>query len=105
MIELPDAKTGRRFVLLNAPALQVLATLPRLGSYVIAGASPDHPRADLNRPWVADRDAPGSRAFAFTTFDTPSPASVPASGSACCVYRKPKPGHSGGEDRQGSRVT
>jgi integrase len=59
MIELPDAKSGRRFVLLNAPALSVLAGLPRVGRYVIAGDDPDKPRADLNRPWTAIRASAG----------------------------------------------
>ena len=39
--------------MLNAPAMAVLATLPRLGAYVIAGDNPEKPRADLNRPWRA----------------------------------------------------
>jgi integrase len=38
---------------LNAPALDVLANLPRVGAYVIAGTDDDKPRADLNRPWRA----------------------------------------------------
>jgi integrase len=52
---LADAKAGKRHVLLSAPALAVLATLYRIriGSYVIAGDDPEHPRADLNRPWRA----------------------------------------------------
>jgi integrase len=52
---LEDAKTGKRYVLLSAPALAVLATLQRIriGSYVIAGDDPEQPRSDLNRPWRA----------------------------------------------------
>jgi integrase len=55
MLLLPDAKTGRRYVLLSAPAQAVLAGLLRirLGYYVIAGDDPDRPRHDLNRPWRA----------------------------------------------------
>ena len=37
LLFLPDSKTGRKTVVLNAPALTVLAELPRLGIYVIAG--------------------------------------------------------------------
>ncbi|MCZ8181901.1 MAG: tyrosine-type recombinase/integrase [Beijerinckiaceae bacterium] len=52
---LPDSKSGRKIVILNAPALDVLAKLPRLGRYVIAGESAgqenEKPRADLHRPW------------------------------------------------------
>ena len=48
VLALPDSKTGRKIVVLPAPAMEVLATLPRLGAYVIAGAHPDRPRSDLN---------------------------------------------------------
>jgi integrase len=40
-------------LVLNAPALGVLAHLPRAGSYLIAGDIPEKPRADLKRPWQA----------------------------------------------------
>jgi integrase len=33
--------------------MAVLAALPRLGAYVIAGDNPEKPRADLNKPWRA----------------------------------------------------
>lgn len=48
---LSDSKTGAKKVLLAAPALQVLAALPRMGRYVIAGANPNKPRSDIKRPW------------------------------------------------------
>lgn len=48
---LPDSKTGRKVVMLGAAALQVLASLPRVGRYVIPGNAPDRPRADLKKPW------------------------------------------------------
>ncbi|NGN44344.1 site-specific integrase [Mesorhizobium sp. CGMCC 1.15528] len=54
---LPDSKTGRKTVVLSTAARDVLASLPRIGQYVIAGESagmPDEkPRADLKRPWAA----------------------------------------------------
>jgi integrase len=52
---LADPKTGRRHVLLSAPAQAVLADLLRIriGDYVVAGDDPDRPRHDLNRPWRA----------------------------------------------------
>jgi integrase len=56
---LPDSKTGRKPVLLGAPALRVLADLPRVGPYVIAGDDPARPRADLKRPWDAIRKRAG----------------------------------------------
>jgi integrase len=51
LLLLPDSNTGRKTIILNAPALAILAELPRVGAYVIAGESPDAPRADLKRPW------------------------------------------------------
>jgi integrase len=53
LLLLPDSKTGKKTVTLNAPALQVLAGLPRIGTFVILGDDPERPRADLNRPWRA----------------------------------------------------
>jgi integrase len=50
---LPDSKTGRRTVMLNAPALAVLASLPRLGPYVVPADDPKRPRHDLKRVWSA----------------------------------------------------
>ncbi|CAN1517363.1 XerC Integrase [Rhabdaerophilaceae bacterium] len=55
MLVLPDSKTGRKVVILNAPALAVLAGVSKLGRYVIAsesvGQKDEKPRADLKRPW------------------------------------------------------
>jgi integrase len=51
LLFLPDSKTGRKTIVLNAPALAVLTALPRVGSYVILGDDPEKPRHDLNRPW------------------------------------------------------
>jgi integrase len=57
LLFLPDSKTGRKTLVLNAPAMAVLAELPRVGSYVIAGEAAgtdkEKPRADLKRPWAA----------------------------------------------------
>lgn len=57
LLLLPDSKTGRKTIILSAMSLAVLASLPRLGSYVIAGANAgskgEKPRADLKRPWAA----------------------------------------------------
>jgi integrase len=51
LLLLPDSKTGRKAVVLNAPALEVLTTLPRIGDFVILGDDPKKPRADLKKPW------------------------------------------------------
>jgi integrase len=53
LLFLSDSKTGRKTVILNAPALAVLAGIARLGSYVVPGDDPEQPRADLKRPWEA----------------------------------------------------
>lgn len=53
LLFLPRSKTGKKTVILNAPALAVLASLPRVGAFVIAGARMDAPRSDLKRPWDA----------------------------------------------------
>ncbi len=55
LLLLPDSKTGAKSIILNAPALAVLAGLDHVGGYVIAGQSAgqdgEKPRADLNKPW------------------------------------------------------
>ena len=51
MLFLPETKTGKRAVVLNAPALEILRNLERLSEYVIMGEKEGQPRADLNRPW------------------------------------------------------
>lgn len=53
MIFLPDSKTGRKPVVLNAPALAVLASIPRSGTCVFPGNDPSRPRHDLKRIWAA----------------------------------------------------
>src|ERR1700720_1439536 len=57
MLLLPDSKTGKKAIVLNAPAMDVLANLPRIGAYVIAGENAgtknERPRSDLKRPWQA----------------------------------------------------
>jgi integrase len=53
LVFLPDSKTGRTTVILNAPALSVLANVDRVGPYVVPGKDPEKPRADLKRPWQA----------------------------------------------------
>jgi integrase len=53
LLFLPDSKTGRKTIVLNAPALSLLADLNRIGPYVVPGDDPEKPRADLKRPWEA----------------------------------------------------
>jgi integrase len=53
LLLLPTSKTGKKTIVLNAPALAILNSLPQAGDYVIAGTFPDQPRADLKKPWKA----------------------------------------------------
>jgi integrase len=53
LLLLPDSKTGRKTIVLNRPALEILQTHPRNGSLVIVGTHPDRPRTDLKKPWSA----------------------------------------------------
>ena len=59
LLFLPKSKTGAKSIILNAPALDVLATLPRAGTFVIASGDPERPRADLQRPWARITAAAG----------------------------------------------
>ncbi|GGF66922.1 integrase [Azorhizobium oxalatiphilum] len=56
LLFLPDSKTGRKTIVLSDAASAVLAEVPKLGVYVIAGETaglPDErPRRDLKRPWA-----------------------------------------------------
>jgi integrase len=56
---LPDSKTGKKVIVLNAPALAVLNSLERIGPYVVAGEQLEKPRADLKRPWTLVRRRAG----------------------------------------------
>jgi integrase len=53
---LADSKTGQKTVLLSAPALEILESLPRVGRFVIAsesaGTAEEQPRHDLKKPWA-----------------------------------------------------
>lgn len=54
LLLLPDSKTGAKVVMLAAPALEILAAVPRIegNRFVIAGDGIDKPRSDLKRPWA-----------------------------------------------------
>ncbi|MCP4185054.1 MAG: site-specific integrase, partial [Hyphomicrobiales bacterium] len=53
LLFLPDSKSGRKTVIVNAAALEILRTLPRVGRFVVLGGDLTKPRADLKRPWTA----------------------------------------------------
>jgi integrase len=59
LLHLPDSKTGRKTIVLNVSALDVIAGCSRIGAFVIAGDRPDRPRHDLKRPWEQIREAAG----------------------------------------------
>jgi integrase len=63
LLLLPESKTGRKTIVLNAPSMAVLQNLTRLGSYVIAGekagTKDEKPRSDLKRPWSMIRKHAG----------------------------------------------
>lgn len=50
---LPDSKTGKKAIILNGPATAILEGMSRVGPFVIPGADPQTPRADLKKPWAA----------------------------------------------------
>jgi integrase len=53
LLLLPDSKTGRKTIVLNAPALALLRDVDRSSAFVVPGTTPDQPRSDLKRPWRA----------------------------------------------------
>lgn len=60
-VRLPDSKTGAKTIYLNAPALQVLANLPRLegNPHVICGLKKGERLVNLQKPWRAIRKRAG----------------------------------------------
>ncbi len=61
LLRLPDSKDGTKLVYLNAPALEVLSSIPRTAGfvYVVEGRKPAAPRSDLNGPWRRIRKQAG----------------------------------------------
>jgi integrase len=53
VLRLPDSKTGAKLIYLNAAAIQLLRTIPRMqgNHYVIAGARPGAHLVELQKPW------------------------------------------------------
>ena len=58
---LPDSKTGAKFLVLPSPALAVLESLPHVDGnpHVIVGGKPEAALVNLKDPWAAIRDAAG----------------------------------------------
>jgi integrase len=51
LLHLPDSKTGKKSILLAAPAMEVLASLPRAGEFVVPGGAQGR-RANLRGTWA-----------------------------------------------------
>ncbi len=60
-LNLPDSKTGKKAIPLNAAALAVLAALPRIAGnpHVFPGGKDDGHLVDLKRPWMLVREGVG----------------------------------------------
>ncbi len=83
-IHLPDSKTGAKTVYLNAPALEVLANLPRIegNPHVICGEKEGAHLVNLQKAGNGFAPPPDWRMFAFMTCAIasppwPSPAACP----------------------------
>lgn len=59
VVDLPDSKTGRKLVTLNAPARQLLAGLPRTSQYVFPGRHRGKPLVGVNHAWLRIRKRAG----------------------------------------------
>lgn len=59
LLHLPDSKTGKKTVVLNTAANDILEAMPRRGPFVVPGEVPGQPRHDLKRPWDHIRHASG----------------------------------------------
>jgi integrase len=61
LLNLADSKTGKKSIYLNAPALEILAALPRLegNAHIFPGLKEGQPRFDLRKPWLAVTKAAG----------------------------------------------
>ncbi len=60
-LRLPDSKTGAKTIYLNAPALEILAAIPRLqgNPYVICGNKAGAHLVNLQKPWRRIRKQAG----------------------------------------------
>jgi integrase len=59
LLNLPDSKTGKKSIFLNAPAIAILAGLPHLigNSHIFPGRKPGKPIAHLGGPWAIIKKA------------------------------------------------
>lgn len=61
VLRLPDSKTGAKVIQLNAPALEVLSSLPQVegNPYVIVGEREGRHLINLEKPWYRIREVAG----------------------------------------------
>ena len=61
LLNLPDLKTGKKSIFLNAPALVILARLPRLEGtpFIFPGRKKGEPLSRIGRPWATIKQAAG----------------------------------------------
>lgn len=59
LLHLPDSKTGKKTVVLNVAAVDVLKSIQKQDFYVIPGDVRGQPRHDLKRPWEHIRRVAG----------------------------------------------
>lgn len=59
LLHLPDSKTGKKTVVLNTAAVDILKDIPKRDFFVIPGEIRGQPRHDLKRPWEHIRHAAG----------------------------------------------
>jgi integrase len=59
VLHLPDSKTGKKIVVLNTAALDILKSTAKRDVFVIPGEIRGRPRHDLKRPWKHIRQAAG----------------------------------------------
>ena len=96
LLLLPDSKSGRKTIVLSAPALDLLRSCDRASDFVVPGAGGDRPRSDLKKPWRAIQryaDLEGVRIHDLRhTFASigAGASSVFRSSAGCWVIRSPR---------------
>lgn len=66
IIRLPDSKTNEpRTIHLSDAAMEVLAAVPRVGPYIVAGAKPNESLKNLGRCWTVARKRAGLTAALY----------------------------------------
>lgn len=58
-LTIPDGKTGKQTIVLSSAAMEVIESLDKSGTYIIAGRYPGTPRRDIKRPWERIREHAG----------------------------------------------